>query len=292
MILEQTAARQAKLLSILRREFRLSAGLVKKLKWQNALFVNGSPAHTDCLVQPGDVLRVVIEEQTEGFDPEPMTLDILYEDEAFLAVDKPAGMLVHPSPQKNCGTLANGVLYHLQRAGGSAGVHPVTRLDRDTFGVVLVAKNANVHDLFCRMLRERQIQKTYQAAVFGAPEQEAGEIDLPVYKIGGGNLIRIVDARGQAAVTQYRVLERAERTALLQLHPVTGRTHQLRLHCQASGFPILGDPQYTAPAAKAYSDAHGLFTQQLCAVRLEFPHPMTGERMEIQSRQAVIFPKD
>ena len=151
------AARQTKLLSLLRREFGLSAGLVKRLKWQNALFVNGAPAHTDCPVQPGDRVRVVLEEQTEGFDPEPMPLSILYEDPYFLAVDKPAGMLVHPSPQKNSGTLANGVLYHLQQSAAGAGVHPVTRLDRDTFGVVLLAKNANVHDRFCRLLRENDL---------------------------------------------------------------------------------------------------------------------------------------
>ena len=108
MILEQTAARQTKLLSLLRREFGLSAGLVKRLKWQNALFVNGAPAHTDAPVTPGDRVRVVLEERTEGFDPEPLPLSILYEDECFLAVDKPSGMLVHPSPQKNSGTLANG----------------------------------------------------------------------------------------------------------------------------------------------------------------------------------------
>ena len=168
----------------------------------------------------------------------------------------------------------------------------MTRLDRDTFGVVLLAKNANVHDRFCRLLREKQLEKTYLASVFGHPPQDAGEIDLPVYKVGGGSLIRVVDARGQQALTRYRVLERAERTALLELHPMTGRTHQLRLHCMASGFPILGDPQYTGPEARAYSDAHGLQFQQLCAARLVFPHPMTGERIEICSKQTVFFPKD
>lgn len=292
MILEQTAARQTKLLSLLRREFGLSAGLVKRLKWQNALFVNGVPAHTDALVTPGDRVRVVLEEQPDGFPPEPMPLSILYEDACFLAVDKPAGILVHPSPQKNTRTLANGVLCHLQTRGEASGVHPVTRLDRDTFGVVIFAKNANVHDRFCRMLRERQLEKTYLASVFGQPPEDEGRIELPVYKVGGGSLIRVVDKRGQQALTQYRVLERAEKTALLELHPLTGRTHQLRLHCMASGFPILGDPQYTAPEASAYSAAHGLLTQQLCAARLVFPHPMTGERMEILSKQAVFFPKD
>ena len=142
------------------------------------------------------------------------------------------------------------------------------------------------------MLRERQLEKTYLAAVFGQPPQAERQIDLPVYKVGGGSLIRVVDERGQRALTQYRVLERAEKTALLELHPLTGRTHQLRLHCMASGFPILGDPQYTSPESTAYSAAHGLFTQQLCAARLVFPHPMTGERMEILSKQEVFFPKD
>lgn len=145
-----------KALSLLRREFGLSAGLVKRLKWQNALFVNDAPAHTDAPVMPGDRVRVVLEERTEGFEPEPLPLSILYEDECFLAVDKPSGMLVHPSPQKNSGTLANGVLYHLLARGEASGVHPVTRLDRDTFGVVILAKNANIHDRFCRMLRERR----------------------------------------------------------------------------------------------------------------------------------------
>ena len=292
MILEQTAARQTKLLSLLRQEFGLSAGLIKRLKWQNALFVNGAPAHTDALVMPGDRVRVVLEEQPDGFPPEPLPLSVLYEDACFLAVDKPAGMLVHPSPQKNSGTLANGVLYHLLANGEASGVHPVTRLDRDTFGVVILAKNANIHDRFCRMLRERQLEKTYLASVFGQPPQDEGQIGLPVYKVGGGSLIRVVDERGQQALTQYRVLERAEKTALLELHPLTGRTHQLRLHCMASGFPILGDPQYTSPEAAAYSAAHGLLTQQLCAARLVFPHPMTGERTEILSKQTVFFPKD
>lgn len=292
MILEKTAGRQAELLSILRREFDLSAGLVKRLKWQNALFVNDAPAHTNCRVFPGDRVRVVIEEEQEGFLPEPMDLSILYEDEAILAVDKPAGLLVHPSPQRNSGTLANGVLHYLRQRGEAAGIHPVTRLDRDTFGVVLLAKTANVHEQFRRMLQTRQLEKTYLASVFGAPAQDEGTIDLPVYKIGGGSLLRIVDARGQRAVTGYRVLARAAQTALVQLHPRTGRTHQLRLHCLASGFPILGDPQYTTEAAKRYSDALGLETQQLCAAKLAFDHPMTGKRMEICSRQTVFFQKD
>ena len=292
MNLTCTAARSGRLSSFLRRELKMSSGLMNRLKWNGGICVNGLPQHTNYPVRPGDVITVLLDEPEPEYPAEDGELTVLYEDEGILVVDKPAGMLVHPSPRKNSGTLANGVLYHLQQSAVGAGVHPVTRLDRDTFGVVLLAKNANVHDRFCRLLREKQLEKTYLASVFGHPPQDAGEIDLPVYKVGGGSLVRVVDARGQQALTRYRVLETAGQTALLELHPMTGRTHQLRLHCMASGFPILGDPQYTGPEAKAYSDAHGLQFQQLCAARLVFPHPMTGERIEICSKQTVFFPKD
>ena len=292
MELRCVAQRECRLLGILRRELSLSSGLVRRLKWQNALFVNGEPAHTDRLIVPGDAVTVLLDEQPEGFPAEPLPLCVLYEDDWLIALDKPPGQLVHPSPQRNRGTLANALLYHFTSTGQRCGVHPVTRLDRDTFGVVLAAKSAHVHAKLCDMLRAGALEKTYHAAVFGAPEQDAGVIELPVYKPGGGSLLRVVDDRGQYARSEYRVLCHHAKTALVELHPVTGRTHQLRLHCLASGFPILGDPQYCSEASKAYSDASGLVTQQLCAVSLRLRHPMTGQPLLLQSKQAVIFPEE
>ena len=287
MILEHTVTRPAKLLSVLRRELALSDSLVSRLKWQNAFSVNGIPAHTNYIVRPGDVVRVEITEQAEGFDPEPMELSVLYEDEALIALDKPAGMLVHPSPARNTGTLANGLLYYYEQRGTSAAIHPVTRLDRDTFGVVLFAKSAHVHAQFCKMLRDGSLQKTYHAAVFGGPSAPAGLIDLPIGRVGAGSLLRKIDPTGKPARTRFTVLARTPQTSLLALAPETGRTHQLRLHCQSCGFPILGDPQYCTDASKAFSDALGLTHQQLCAFRLSFPHPLTGAQMQIISAQDV-----
>ena len=291
MVLECTVKRSARLLSVLRAELGLSSSLVKRLKWQNALFVNGSPAHTDAQLVPGDRVRVELLERTEGFAPEPMDLSIVYEDESLIALDKPGGVLMHPSPQKNEGTLANGLLQYYEDTGQACGIHPVTRLDRDTFGVVLLAKNAYVHERLRQMLAGRAIQKTYQAAVFGAPTASQGVIDLPVYKLGGGSLLRAVDPRGKPAVTQYRLLKAWAHTSLLELHPLTGRTHQLRLHCMASGFPILGDPQYTSPQAGAYAAAAGLVSQQLCAVQLVLRHPVSGAELVLQSRQRPVCPE-
>ena len=276
MILEQTAARQTKLLSLLRREFGLSAGLVKRLKWQNALFVNDVPAHTDCPVQPGDRVRVVLEEQTEGFAPEPMPLSILYEDEALLAVDKPQGMLVHPSFSRQTGTLANRLLGYYDRTGQACAVHPVSRLDRDTFGVVLLAKNAHAHAL----LIAAEKHKTYHAAVRGVPQPSEGVIDAPIARLSPESLLRCVREDGQPARSAYRTLRTEHGVSLLELQPLTGRTHQLRVHCAWLGCPILGDPQYGG----AEPGGPG---QQLCAVSIRFFHPFLKKWLEIRSEQDV-----
>ena len=292
MQLRCTASREGKLESFLRRELSMSSSLVSRLKWQDALLVNGEAVHTNHPVHPGDAVAVRLEETVEGFEPEEMALSVLYEDEALIALDKPAGMLTHPSPSRNDGTLANGLLAYYRASGQKCGIHPVSRLDRDTFGVVLLAKNAYVHEKFRLLHQSGGIKKTYEACVFGAPEADAGTIELPVYKLGGGSLLRAVDARGQQAVTEFSVQCRWAHTALLALHPVTGRTHQLRLHCMASGFPILGDPQYHSDASRAFSERFGICPQQLCAVRLEFCHPITGEATCIASGQRVRCPEE
>ena len=286
MVLSHVAEREGKLLTFLRGELALSSGLVKRLKWQNAFYLDGVPVHTDARVLPGQKITVKIEEAPEGFLPQTLPIDILYEDESLIALDKPAGQLVHPSPRKNDGTLANALLGYYAETNQPCGIHPVTRLDRDAFGVVL-AKNAHIHAKLCQMMKDGQIRKTYLAAVYGCPKERAGEISLPIYKIGNGSLLRIVDPRGKRAVSRYRVLKTDGITSVLALTPVTGRTHQLRLHCKMAGVPILGDPQYASPASMLFSCARGLFTQQLCAASLELLHPVTGQPLVISTRKTV-----
>lgn len=289
MKLTHTARREGELLSFLRGELALSSGLVKRLKWQGAFFLDGKPVHTNARVQPGQTILVEIEEAPTGFLPQALEIHILYEDDGIIALDKPAGQLVHPSPQKNDGTLANALLGYFAGTNQPCGIHPVTRLDRDTFGVVLFAKNAHVHAKLCQMLKAGEIQKTYLAACFGAPANAAGEISFPVYKVGNGSLIRIADPRGKWALSRYRVLKYGKQTSCLALEPVTGRTHQLRLHCRLAGFPILGDPQYCTPASMLYSAQAGLFTQQLCAAKLELSNPLTGAPLCICTRQSILM---
>lgn len=283
MELRCTAAREAKLLSILRQELSMSSTLVKRLKFQNAYRVNGVPVRTDFLVRPGDEVTVRLDEPTPVYPAEDGELHIVYEDESLIAVDKPAGMLVHPSSARNTGTLANRLTAYYQKTGQACAIHPVSRLDRDTFGVVLLAKNAHVHAQMCALSKAGEIEKTYHALVCGAPPAAEGVLDAPLARKAPPSLLRCIRADGKEARTRYRLLRADGRLSLLELQPLTGRTHQLRVHCAHFGFPILGDPQYGNEASRALSEQFGLPYQQLCAVKLAFRHPMTGKNVEIRS---------
>lgn len=289
MELRYTAARDGRLLGFLREELRLSSTLVKRLKQQHAISIGEDTVHTDRFVTKGEEIRVVLEESPPAYPAEEGPLDVLFEDEALLIVDKSPGVWVHPTPSRQTGTLANRVAFHLRHE--RAGVHVVTRLDRDTFGVVLFAKNAHVHALLSQLLQEGMIEKIYLAAVCGVPVPSDGTIDLPIARRPGGSLLREVRENGQPAKTCYHVISAQDGTSLLELKPQTGRTHQLRVHCQALGCPILGDFAYGTTASIALSKSLEIQTQQLCAKTLTFPHPLSGERLTISSRKNPIFAK-
>lgn len=285
MELRHIAARSGRLSSFLREEMQLSAGLMNRLKWQERLFVNGKAVHTDYAVQPGDVITVPLDEPAPEYPAQQGELTVLYEDEHLLAVDKPAGMLIHPSRARNRDTLANYVLGYYEKTGQACAFHPLTRLDRDTFGVVLVAKNAHIHAL---MNLQGRLTKTYYALVWGKPEKASGVIDAPIARLPLPSLLRQVHPDGKPSVTEYRVLEQREGSSKLALRPVTGRTHQLRVHCAYMGNPILGDPQYGSAASQALSQQLGLSYQMLCAKEITFLHPVTGVEICIRSQMDVL----
>ena len=280
MELKLHAQREGRLSSFLLGELKMSSSLMNKLKWGDAIRVNGMPQRTNYPVRIGDCITVRLDEEEPEYPAEDGVLTVLYEDDHLLAVDKPAGMLIHPSRSCFSGTLANLVAGYYARTGQKCAFHPMTRLDRDTFGIVLLAKNAHVHSL----LQLCDVKKTYHALVFGGPEESSGTIDAPIARRPLPSLLRYVDPSGKPSVTKYRVLERFAGYSKLALEPVTGRTHQLRVHCAHMGFPILGDPQYGSPEAIAFSRHLGFSHQLLCARSLAFPHPITGEMLLLESR--------
>ena len=287
MELSVTAGRSGRLSTFLKGELGLSTGLMNRLKWNDRILVNGVPRHADFPVAEGDVITALLDDEVPAYPAEEGSLRILYEDDHLLAVDKPAGILIHPSRSRDSGTLANYVVYYYQQTGQKSAFHPVTRLDRDTFGVVLLAKNAHVHAAMNTLHAQGGIRKTYHALVFGTPEPDSGTIDAPIARLPLPSLLRRVDPAGKPSGTEYRVLERREHCSLLELRPITGRTHQLRVHCAHMGFPILGDPQYGSPESMELSRQLGLESQLLCAQKLEFIHPVTGEPLRLESEYGI-----
>lgn len=286
MELTHTATRSGRLSSFLRGEMAMSAGLVNRLKWSYRILVNGEPQHNDYTVSPGDVICALLDDPEPQYPAEFGELTVLYEDEHLLAVDKPAGMLIHPSHSRLTGTLANLVLGHYQTTGQSCAFHPLTRLDRDTSGIVLLAKNSHIHSL----LQSSPVEKTYHALVFGCPKEDSGIIDAPIARKPLPSLLREIHPEGKPSVTKFRVLEKHHGYTKLALIPVTGRTHQLRLHCAYIGVPILGDPQYGTETSQAFSAQWGLTGQLLCAHSLALKHPVTGEYLSLHSRLDATLP--
>lgn len=288
MEIRHIAQRNGRLSSFLKEELGLSTGLMNRLKWAQKLYVNGVPRHADFSVSAGDEIIAVLDDPPPQYPAEQGEISILYEDEHILCVDKPAGMLVHPSRAVNTGTLANYVLGYYARTGQSCAFHPVTRLDRDTFGVVLLAKNSHIHRLLNVLHEEGNLQKTYEALIFGVPDPRNGVINAPIARLPLPSLLRAVDPAGKPSLTKYAVLEEFSNYSRVQLTPVTGRTHQLRVHMAHIGHPILGDPQYGNPESLELSANLGIQTQVLCAKKLEFIHPITGNSTCIRTKLSVL----
>ena len=287
MEIRHTAKRDGRLSSFLKQELELSTGLMNRLKWAQKLYVNGIPRHADHPVSVGDEIVAVLDDPAPQYPVEDGEISILYEDAHILCVDKPAGMLIHPSRSAFTGTLANYVLGYYKKTNQSCAFHPVTRLDRDTFGVVLLAKNAHIHSILNDLHTHGRLKKTYGALVLGIPEPKEGVIDAPIARLPLPSLLRKVSAEGKPSVTEYRVTEEFDGYSKLSLRPITGRTHQLRVHCAHIGHPILGDPQYGNEASAELSRKLGIETQALCAQKLEFSHPVTGKPVTVVTRLKV-----
>ncbi len=212
-------------------------------------------------------------------EPEEMELRIAYEDEHLLVVDKPAGVVVHPAPGHATGTLVHGLVGHAA-AGGDEPERPgiVHRLDRDTSGLMVVARSAEAHRRLQSLLRRRDLKREYLALVVGRPRSRTGRIEAPIGRDRTNPLRHSLDtANPRDAVTHFEVQELLPRHALLRVTLETGRTHQIRIHLAAIDLPVAGDPTYGRPVEL------GLDRQFLHAARLAFPHPITEEPVDVSS---------
>ena len=259
----------------------LSRTRAQKLIEEGAVLVNTSPCcDKSYRVVPTDCVGLTVPEPEQYFvQPEPIPLNIVYEDPDLLVIDKPRGMVVHPAPGHSGGTLVNALLHHCNDLSGIGGaIRPgiVHRLDKDTTGLLIVAKNDFTHQALAAQLKERRLRREYLALVHGAVSPPTGRVSAPIGRHPAHRKKMAVVPGGREAVTRYRVLARLGSYTLLQVSLETGRTHQVRVHMAFLGHPVAGDPVYgRAPAPLALTQG-----QALHARRIAFTHPRSGRFME------------
>lgn len=265
-----------KLKLILRGRMAISYGLLQSLKWRaGAICLNGRPCTVVQIVHNGDVVTVNVEDTADisrHIIPVNYPLDILWEDEDLLILNKPAGIAVHSAAlTEESVTVAGAVAHYLD---GSA-FHPVNRLDKGVTGIMVIAKNGHAHDLCMRILHTDDFHREYRGICEGVPIPPIDTIDLPIGRDPDSVIRRRIDPAGLEAHSEYEVLKTAKDRALLRLRPLTGRTHQLRLHCAAIGHPLVGDWLYGT------EDRSLIGRPALHSYELWLRHPLTGEPLHI-----------
>ena len=262
--------------------FLLNSGYSSRLvvhlrNTEGSFLLNGKTVFSNTVLQPKDQLRVHVTDKktSDQIVPVPMDLSVVFEDEHVLVIDKPAGMPVHPSQGHHENTLANALAYRFASRGEHFVFRAVNRLDRDTTGLLLIAKHKISGAFLSAMTAKKEIRREYLAIVAGKPEG-SGTIDLPIARKDGSTIERCIDMdHGEHAVTHYRCLDYRDDLgcSLVRLRLETGRTHQIRVHMKAIGHPLLGDFLYNP-------DYRFIGRQALHSYTVAFRHPITGEAME------------
>ena len=261
---------EMKISDYMKRRLGFSSSLVTKVKF-GGVFLNGTVVTMRAMVKDGDTITVNLpDEESENIEPIEMPLDVLYEDEYILAVNKPKNMPTHPSRGNHLTTLANAVAAYL---GAPFVFRAINRLDRGTSGIVIIAKNSYAAAKLGRAMKERRINKKYIAVAEGIPSKKEATIDAPIAREREGDIKRVVREDGKRAVTDYKVIGSTEDgNAICEITLHTGRTHQIRVHMAYIGHPLVGDFLYGSEGSDGYS---------LTCSEISLPHPKTEDIMVI-----------
>ena len=258
----------------LRRHIGLSLTIWRKIKHSGTLLVNRKAVSIHQIIYPGDIITAHYSQEC-SIVPTNLPLTICYEDEHLIIIDKPANMLVHPTTSEHVTTLANALMYYYQTKQLPYNFHPIHRLDRNTSGLVLIAKHPHIQHLLSRN-NIKCIDRQYVALATGIISPQEGIIDAPIARHPNSIIERIVDASGQSATTCYKVIKHLNNASLVEITLLTGRTHQIRVHFSYIGHPLLGDD--------LYGGSRNLMERQaLHAAKLTFIHPITGKEIAVAS---------
>ena len=259
----------------------LSRTMIKKLIESNNILVNDKSEKVSYKVQANDNISIDVPEAKETkLKAQEIPLDIIYEDSDIIVVNKPKGMVVHPANGNPDGTLVNAILSicknSLSGIGGELRPGIVHRLDKDTSGLIIVAKNDKAHINMSEQIKERNVKKTYIALVRGNVPEEEATINMPIGRSTKDRKKMAVTKNGKQAITHFKVLRRYSKYTLLEIKIETGRTHQIRVHMAEIGYPVVGDAVYSNG-----KNEFGIEGQMLHAYKLEFMHPITNKHMEL-----------
>ncbi|GAB6169318.1 RluA family pseudouridine synthase [Clostridium carnis] len=273
-----------KIREYLKEELGLSSRLIKGAAIDKRILVNGKAVKMNYVLKENEEVKInLCKEESQNITPEPMDLDIVYEDEDIIVINKSPNMVVHPTKRYQSGTLANGLLHYFKETGQKCIVRLVSRLDMDTSGLIIVAKNQYAHMELSKQMTENNIEKRYLTVVHGHLDKKEGTIDLPIYRPEiEGTLCRVIDERGQRSITHYKVVESIKGGDIVECLLETGRTHQIRVHLKALGHPIWGDTLYGYE-----EDSEIIKRQALHAYRLDFKSPRTKEELNLKANLPV-----
>ncbi len=257
---------------IIRKHFDFSARLRNRIKREKLVMVNGISTPGWKKPAVGDEISITLPDETSGFEPQDIPLDIVYEDDDLMIINKQPGLIVHPTKGHPSGTVANALMHYMEQAGNPFKIRFVNRLDMDTSGLLIVAKNSYCQNDFTKQMRENTIEKRYIAIVKGIIDSDEGTVELPIGRPDPDNVRRGVMEGGAPSVTHYKVIDRYREHTMVELLLETGRTHQIRVHMSHIGHPVLGDWLYDG------TNTPFIDRQALHAAYLTFTHPMTKER--------------
>lgn len=260
---------------VLKAEFSMSDRLLLKLKNLNKIYLNGNVTSVNHPVLKNDLIECYLdyEEDNSNIVPTEMPLNIIYEDEAYIVVNKPAGIPVHPSMDHYTDSLSNGIAFYFNQIGLKKKIRPVNRLDKDTSGIVIFAKNEYIQECLVRQMKSKEFIKKYIAVVTGSLYNLEGTINAPIARKEGSIIERCVSETGDIAITHYKVLKRKTDFDIVECILETGRTHQIRVHFAYLGHSLLGDTLYG-------TSSNLINRQALHAYEVEFTHPLSKKKVK------------